>query len=502
MNMNKEQHPDERVSHKPGSRFGFWGRLKMTALAAVVCLGFVAGGTSTALAEDEIDEALAAESVAIATAAAQKAYEAGVPFADEYLELLATQGEYAFAFDFFVVSMLWTVIAAALVFLMHLGFSTLEVGLTRQKNAVNVLMKNVFIISIGVLTYFLVGFNTHYPADWIIPNVLGLGGPVGEDSTTFGYGGVGLAMTEYGDFIFQAMFAATAATIVSGAVAERIKLGAFFVFAVILVAFAYPIVGSWHWGEGWLDAMGFYDFAGSTVVHGFGGFAALGAVLILGPRLGKYLPGGKLRPIPGHNLPLAAIGVFLLWFGWFGFNGGSVLSADPTYLGLVFSTTAVSAAAGAIGAIFFSWILLKKPDLTMALNGVLAGLVGITAGADAVSIMASLFIGLVAGIIVVLAIIMFDRIKIDDPVGAISVHGVVGIYGTVIIAFFNPDISFMVQLIGAIAVCATAFVFAVVLALILKATIGFRVTAEEEEEGLDLSEHGQEAYPDFAKISG
>jgi len=503
MNMNKEQHPDERVSHKPGSRFGFWGRLKMTALAAVVCLGFVAGGTSTALAEDEIDEALAAESVAIATASARLAYEAGIEVAEDYLALLEAQGEYAFAFDFFVVSMLWTVIAAALVFLMHLGFSTLEVGLTRQKNAVNVLMKNVFIISVGVLTYFLVGFNTHYPeGDWIITDILSLGGPLGEDDTTFGYGGVGLAMTAYGDFIFQAMFAATAATIVSGAVAERIKLGAFFVFAVLLVAFAYPIVGSWHWGEGWLDAMGFYDFAGSTVVHGFGGFAALGAVLILGPRLGKYLPGGKLRPILGHNLPLAAIGVFLLWFGWFGFNGGSVLSADPTYLGLVFSTTAVSAAAGAIGAIFFSWILLKKPDLTMALNGVLAGLVGITAGADAVSIMASLFIGLVAGIIVVLAIIMFDRIKIDDPVGAISVHGVVGIYGTVIIAFFNPDISFMVQLIGAIAVCATAFIFAVVLALILKATIGFRVTAEEEEEGLDLSEHGQEAYPDFAKISG
>ena len=502
MNMKKEHHPDTRVTLKPGSRFGFWGRLKLTALAAVVSLGFVAAGVSTAVADDEIDEALAAESVALVKAPAQLAYEAGIEVAEDYLALLEAQGEYAFAFDFFVVSMLWTVIAAALVFIMHLGFSTLEVGLTRQKNAVNVLMKNVFIISVGVLTYFLVGFNTHYPADWIIPDVLGLGGPLGEDDTTFGYGGVGLAMTAYGDFIFQAMFAATAATIVSGAVAERIKLGSFFVFAVLLVAFAYPIVGSWHWGEGWLYAMDFYDFAGSSVVHGFGGFAALGAVLILGPRLGKYLPGGKLRPIPGHNLPLAAIGVFLLWFGWFGFNGGSVLSADPTYLGLVFTTTALSASAGAIGAIFFSWILLKKPDLTMALNGVLAGLVGITAGADAVSPWASVIIGLIAGVIVVLSIIMFDRIKIDDPVGAISVHGVVGIYGTVVIAFFNSDISFMVQLIGSLAVCATAFVFAVVLALILKATIGFRVTAEEEEEGLDLSEHGQEAYPDFAKISG
>jgi Amt family ammonium transporter len=503
MNMKKEYHPEKQVALSPGSCFGFWGRLKITALAAIVSLGLLAGGVSSAVADDaEVDEALAAESVALALASAQKAYDAGIAEAEDYLALLESQGEYAFAFDFFVVSMLWTVIAAALVFIMHLGFATLEVGLTRQKNAVNVLTKNVFIISVGILTYFLVGFNTHYPADWIIPNVLGLGGPLGEDETTFGYGGLGLAMTAYGDFIFQAMFAATAATIVSGAVAERIKLSSFFIFAVILVAFAYPIVGSWHWGEGWLDAMGFYDFAGSTVVHGFGGFAALGVVLILGPRLGKYLPGGKLRPIPGHNLPLAAIGVFLLWFGWFGFNGGSVLSADPTYLGLVFTTTALSASAGAVGALFCSWLLLKKPDLTMALNGILAGLVGITAGADAVSPWASVIIGLIAGIIVVFSIIFFDRIKIDDPVGAISVHGVLGIYGTIIISFFNEEISFLVQTIGAFAVCATAFVIAVVLSLALKATIGLRVTAEEEEEGLDFSEHGQEAYPDFAKISG
>lgn len=407
---------------------------------------------------------------------------------------------------FFTVSNLWLLIAAGLVFTMHLGFATLEAGLTQSKNTVNILFKNVFIISMGILTYALYGFNAMYPGDF--NGFFAFGSPIpnsfGDDAAM-----VGALTTEYGeqftlwtDFIFQAMFAATAATIVSGAVAERIKLPSFMLGATILVMLIYPITGSWQWGGGWLDANGFYDFAGSSLVHGFGGFAALAAVIILGPRRGKYLPGGKIKPILGHSMPLATIGVFLLFLGWFGFNGGSVLSADPTYLGLVFSTTAVSAAAGAIGAIFFSWILLKKPDLTMALNGVLAGLVGITAGADAVSIMASLFIGLVAGVIVVLAIIMFDRIKIDDPVGAISVHGVVGIYGTVIIAFFNPDISFMVQLIGAIAVCATAFVFAVVLALILKATIGFRVTAEEEEEGLDLSEHGQEAYPDFAKISG
>lgn len=476
--------------------------IRQSLMVLVATMGFlVASSTVVGGAE----ESGAAASTEAALLPAQLAYEAGVDFADEYLEMVGEHGEYAFAFDFFVTSMLWTVIAAALVFLMHLGFATLETGLTRQKNAVNVLSKNVFIISAGILTYFLVGFNTHYPEGaWQINNVLGLGGPIGdlnEEDFTFGYGGVGLAMTGYGDFIFQAMFAATAATIVSGAVAERIKLGSFFVFTVILVAFAYPIVGSWHWGEGWLYAIDFHDFAGSTVVHGFGGFAALGAVMILGARRGKYV-NGKIRPIPGHNLPLATIGVFILWFGWFGFNGGSVLSAEPKELGLVFTTTAISASAGAIGAIFFSWILLKKLDLSMALNGVLGGLVGITAGADAVSPAAALLIGLIAGVIVVLSILFLDRAKIDDPVGAISVHGTCGIYGTVVIAFFNPDISFGVQLLGSLAVCATAFVVALVLCLILKVTMGLRVSEEEEEEGLDLSEHGQEAYPDFAKSTG
>ena len=473
---------------------------------------------SAAFAEDEersaeeIIAAVQAMDLSPAEAAAAIVAEYGedsdeAGFALGYLEMLEEHGEWAFAFDFFVVSMLWTVIAAALVFLMHLGFSMLETGLTRQKNTVNILMKNVFIITFGIFSYALIGFNTHYPlGEWQIENILGFGGPIGDlnefPDATFGYGGVGLAMTGYGDFIFQAMFAATAATIVSGAVAERIKLSSFFIFTVLLVAIAYPVAGSWHWGEGWLDAMGFADFAGSTVVHGFGGFAALGAVIILGPRLGKYLEGGKMRPIPGHNMPLAAMGVFLLWFGWFGFNGGSVLSAEPAELGLVFTTTALSASTGAMGAIFFSWILLKKPDLSMSLNGILAGLVGITAGADAVGPWAAAFIGLVAGVLVVVAILFFDKVKIDDPVGAISVHGVCGIYGTVVIAFFNADINFGVQLIGSIAVCAFAFIFALVLAIVLKATIGLRVSAEEEEEGLDLGEHGQEAYPDFAKNAG
>ncbi len=428
----------------------------------------------------------------------------------EYMEMVEGHGFHSYAFDFFVVSMLWTVMAAALVFLMHLGFATLETGMTRQKNAVNVLFKNVFIISIGIVTYALIGFNMHYPeGDWIISNVFGLGSPIADLNAglggTFGYGGVGLAMTGYGDFIFQAMFAATAATIVSGAVAERIKLSSFLIFTLVLVALAYPIAGSWHWGEGFLAQLptgAFYDFAGSSAVHGFGGFAALGAVLILGPRAGKYLSGGRMRPIPGHNLPLATIGVFVLWFGWFGFNGGSVLSAEPQDLGLVFTTTAISAAMGALAAMMTSWMLLKKPDITMALNGVLGGLVGITAGADAVGPWGALFIGLVAGVIVVFSIIFFDKVKIDDPVGAISVHGICGIWGTVVLGFMVEDISIVSQVIGTVAFCGFAFVVAVVIALILKALMGFRVSPEEEEEGLDLSEHGEEAYPDFGKVTG
>jgi len=347
-------------------------------------------------------------------------------------------------FDFFTVSMLWTVIAAAMVFIMHLGFATLEAGLTQSKNTVNILFKNVWIISIGLLTYAAMGFNTHYPVDsWQIPGWLGINGPIsgltGGDNDTWAYGGLSLAMTAYGDFIFQAMFAATAATIVSGAVAERVKLPSFMVFSTILVAVGYTVAGSWHWGGGWLSGLGggdaaFYDFAGSTVVHGFGGAAALACVMILGPRKGKYTKDG-IKPILGHSMPLAAIGVFLLFFGWFGFNGGSVLSANPGPLGLVFTTTALAAAAGGVSSILTSFFVLKKPDLSMALNGLLAGLVSITAGADSVEPWAAVLMGAVGGVIVVFSILFFDKIKIDDPVGAISVHGVCGIWGTLAVAF-------------------------------------------------------------------
>ncbi|MFZ9935543.1 MAG: ammonium transporter [Luteolibacter sp.] len=398
--------------------------------------------------------------------------------------------------------MVWTVIAAAMVFIMHLGFATLESGLTQMKNTTNVLFKNVFIICIGLLTYALVGFNTHYPGDF--NGFFSLGGPIGDlnadGGDTFGYGGVALCMTGYGDFIFQAMFAATAATIVSGAVAERVKLGSFMIFSTILVAFGYTIAGSWHWGGGFLSGLGggdsaFKDFAGSTVVHGFGGAAALACVLILGPRKGKYTKEG-IKPILPHSLPLATIGTLLLFFGWFGFNGGSVLSAAPGPLGLVFTTTALAAAAGGLASIGASWAILKKPDLSMALNGMLAGLVSITAAADSVSAGSSIIMGAIGGVLVVLSILFFDKIKVDDPVGAISVHGVCGIWGTIAVAIFGDGFSMVSQIIGVASVYAFAFIFSFILFYILKLTMGVRVDDQEEHEGLDVAEHGAPAYND------
>jgi len=415
----------------------------------------------------------------------------------------------------FVIDNLWILIAAALVFIMHAGFSTIEAGLCRAKNTVNVLTKNLFIVAIGILTYALCGFSIMYPgSSWMVGEFFGFAGfgigfsPTETDPevlfaklTPLGYA---LNMTTWTDFIFQAMFAATAATIVSGAVAERVKLPSFLLYATILVAVAYPITGSWQWGAGWLYDMGFKDFAGSTLVHGFGGFAALAAVLVLGPRLGKYGKDGKIRPILGHSMPLAAIGVFFLFLGWFGFNGGSVLSADPVAVSLVFVTTALAGAAGIVTALFTSWIVLKKPDLSMALNGALAGLVGITAGADVMTPMSAVIVGGIAGIIVVIAVVAFDKLKIDDPVGAISVHGVCGVWGTLAVGIFafSPDggetkFSFLTQLIGTASICGFAFVFSLVLFLIIKAIMGVRVSEEEEIGGLDIGEHGQEAYPDF-----
>ncbi len=405
------------------------------------------------------------------------------------------------AYPKFMVDNLWILIAAALVFIMHLGFATLESGLTRQKNTVNILFKNLFIISAGILTYALCGFNIMYPGDdWLIADVLALKGWIGFDDDVANLTNQYADYTYWSDFIFQAMFAATAATIVSGAVAERIKLSGFMLYAVILVAFGYTIAGSWKWGAGWLDDLGFYDFAGSSVVHAFGGFSALAAVLVLGARKGKY-HNGEIRPILGHSMPLSTIGVFLLWLGWFGFNGGSVLSADPAAVSLVFVTTTLAAAAGCMASIFTSYIYLKKPDITMALNGILAGLVGITAGADVVTWYGAIWIGLIAGIIVVFSIVFIDRIKIDDPVGAISVHGICGVWGTVAVGIFSTDHSVGTQILGTLSYAIFAFVFSFALASLVKATLGFRVDEEDEDEGLDLSEHGQPAYADFQHIN-
>ena len=409
------------------------------------------------------------------------------------------------AYAVFVANNIWMLLAAFLVFIMHLGFAMVESGLTRAKNTTNILFKNTAVIAIGVLTYAIVGFNLMYPGDFSIGQFFGFAG-FGITSPEGAAGLIDYAdggYTYWTDFIFQAMFAATCATIVSGAVAERIKLPSFLIFTVLFVSFVYTIAGSWKWGGGWLDQMGFYDFAGSTLVHSVGGWGALMGALVLGPRLGKYLKSG-VKPIPGHSMPLATIGVFLLWFGWFGFNGGSVLSADPGLISLVIVTTSLAAAAGIIGAMVVSWIVSKKPDLSMALNGCLAGLVGITAGADVTTPLTAVIIGAIAGCIVVASVIVIDSVlKIDDPVGAVSVHLVCGIWGTLAVGIFstNPDHSFMVQLIGVAAYGVFTVICALIIFLVLKMTMGLRVGPEEEMDGLDLGEHGMMAYPDFQQIA-
>ena len=437
---------------------------------------------------------LGAQELPVETAAeAVEAVSEAISFEDGYAAFMETPGA-----AFFTISNLWLLISAALVFIMHLGFATVESGLGQAKNTVNILFKNVFIICMGLLTYALWGFNAMYPGEFNGFFAAGSWFDVEAslDLMTSEYADY----TWYTDFIFQGMFAATAATIVSGAVAERVKLSSFMVFATLLVAFAYPITGSWQWGGGWLSERGFYDFAGSSLVHGFGGFAALACVIVLGPRSGKYV-NGQIRPILGHSMPLAAIGVFLLFLGWFGFNGGSVLNADPFLVSLVFVTTALAAAAGGLAAMFTSWIFLKKPDLSMSLNGILAGLVGITAGADSIMPFWAIVTGLIAGTLVVFSIIFFDKIKIDDPVGAISVHGVCGIFGTLAVALFSDAAGFGIQLLGTLSIGAFAFIFGLVVFGLLKVVMGVRVSPEEEAEGLDIGEHGQEAYPDFGSSS-
>lgn len=392
---------------------------------------------------------------------------------------------------------LWTLAAAFLVFFMQAGFAMVEAGFTRAKNAVNIIMKNLMDMSIGAMAYWAIGFGIMFGV-----------------SQTGWFGTTGFFLSDYiadkdpwtlAFWMFQVVFAATAATIVSGAMAERTKFVSYLLYSLVISAVIYPVFGSWAWGSlfkgsGWLEGLGFIDFAGSTVVHSVGGWAALAGAVVIGPRIGKYV-NGRAKAMPGHSITLGALGVFILWFGWYGFNAGSTTAAN-TDTALIAVNTTLSAAAGAFGAMVMSWIKFKKPDATMSLNGALAGLVGITAGCANVLPGSSIVIGFLAGIIVVLSVVFIDQVlKIDDPVGAVSVHGVCGAWGTLAAGLFNADGASMkiigVQLLGIGAAFFWVFPTAYILFRVIKATVGLRISREEELEGLDVGEHGLEAYPDF-----
>lgn len=405
--------------------------------------------------------------------------------------------------EILTINNVWMMICTGLVFFMHLGFSFLEIGLTRQKNTINILFKNIFIITIGLLLYCLVGFNLMYPGDF--NGFLGFAG-FGLNAPLDATGALDLAYNEgytyWTDFLFQGMFAATAATIVSGAVAERIKIGSFMIFVLIYVGIIYPIAGSWKWGGGFLQTLEtpFYDFAGSTLVHSVGGWAALVAVFLLGSRIGKFDEEGKPKAIPGHNIPLATAGVLILWLGWFGFNGGSVLSADPSLTSLTLVTTSLAAAAGGVVAFLVSTLMYKNYDLTMFLNGILGGLVGITAGADVMSPTDAIAVGAIAGGLIVFGVALIDKLGLDDPVGAIAVHLICGIWGTLAVGIFGSLASgaqFVSQLIGIGSYAVFCIITSFIILFVLKKTIGIRVSQVEELEGLDSHEHGMDAYPDF-----
>jgi len=395
-------------------------------------------------------------------------------------------------------------IAAVLVFFMQAGFAMVEAGFNSSKNAVNVLFKNAMDICVGVLLFYTIGFGimyaTLYTGDW--DNVSGY----------FAFGGFGLAGYESApdrdfapavDWLFQAVFAATAATIVSGAVAGRMKVGAYMIYTAVLTGFIYPISGFWKWGEGWLDQMGFQDFAGSAVVHGVGGFAGLAGAMVLGPRIGRFV-NGKSIPMPGHSLPIAALGVFILWFGWYGFNPGSQLAFHSTEdidatMNIAVTTT-LAAAAGGLIATLFSWFLFKKPDLSMGLNGILGGLVGITACCDAMSMNMAIVVGAVAGALIVGGVMLLDKLQIDDPVGAWPVHGLCGVWGCMALGILpnthlaDGTTNFVTQLIGTAAICGWSFGTMFILFSVLKAVGFLRVSEAEEQQGLDVSEHGMQAY--------
>jgi Amt family ammonium transporter len=412
-----------------------------------------------------------------------------------------------------IADTLWTMIAGFLVFFMNLGFAMLEAGLQRSKNAVNILAKNFIVFAISSISFFTMGWGIMFGDGNDFFGLKGVFFVLGQDNSpavgenyTGVYKSISWASVPlWAKFFFQLVFAGTSATIVSGAVGERIKFRSFIFFSFLMVALIYPIVGHWIWGGGWLGKMGFIDFAGSTVVHSVGGWAALTGAILLGPRLGKYR-NGKIYPIPGHNLALATLGTFILWFGWFGFNPGSTMSADFSLISKIATVTNISASASTLSALLTSWFLMKKPDLTMILNGCLAGLVAITAPCAFVSPISAIIIGFIAGVIVVLSVLFFDRIKIDDPVGATSVHLVCGMLGTLAVGIFHEkdglifsgEINLLkVQLIGVVTVGIFTFLFSLIIWLAIKLTFGLRVSPQEEIEGLDLGEHGQLCYPEF-----
>ncbi|MGI8875779.1 MAG: ammonium transporter [Egibacteraceae bacterium] len=404
----------------------------------------------------------------------------------------------------FNLDVVYFMLAIGLVFIMQAGFAMLETGLTRSKNAANIVMKNTSDFTVGILVYFFVGFGVMYGAS--------VGGLFGSDSFMLlpgSYSEAGLAGDPFlaVDFLYQAVFAATAATIVSGAVAERMRFPGYLIMSAAMTAVIYPVVGFWNWGGGWLSELGFVDFAGSTIVHATGGIAALVGAAILGPRIGKFGPDGKPRAMPGHSAPLIVLGMFILFFGWFGFNGGSVLAADGVAIAPVLLNTALAGAAGGVTAMAYTWLRFRKPDVSMTCNGVLAGLVGVTAGPDAYGPIAAIAVGLVAGVLVAVSVAAVDRMRIDDAVGAFSVHGVCGVLGTWWVGFYAADGGLftgggadliIAQVVGTVAVTVWVTVTVAALFLGLKAAGLLRVSEEEEIEGLDIHEHGMYGYPELA----
>lgn len=422
-----------------------------------------------------------------------------------------------------IVDTLWVLITAMLVFFMNLGFALVESGFARSKNTVNILSKNFIVFAISSLAFWAIGWGFMFGnGNGLIglEGLYGVGGADNSPATGDAYSGVYSAMSWatvplLAKFFFQLVFAGTAATIVSGAVAERIKYISFILFSFFLVAVLYPITGHWIWGGGWLAVLGFWDFAGSTVVHSVGGWAALAGVIVLGPRIGKFKD-GKVNPIPGHNMTSAVTGAIVLWLGWFGFNPGSTMAADPDAISRIILTTNSAGIAGVLSSTAVAWLVLGKPDLSMTINGLLAGLVAVTAPCAFISVESSLIIGTVAGVIVVFAVIGFDKAKLDDPVGALAVHLANGVFGTLCVGLFAQDhfipnttgnglffgggtTLLIAQLTGIAAVAAFTFVVSYIIWYLLKVTIGIRVSEKEEYEGLDIGEHGMEAYPDFKK---